>query len=398
MRKSHRGSTIGRDGGQSRGCPSIDHGVQKFEGEGVKKYRNVIEKSYGSNTGNPAKEIKRASERKPKQEVIKALRLGKSEGLELQPRKGKANMRMELPKRRAPGGRVNREEANRITEELNASTSVYKGYEPKAPPMVTREIRGAKLAAKKPSHVSTERPISAARYLKGETSPLKREMHKVAPSHPDRQERKEEAIISREPSTHEMWKERYGLKPMAMHAPSFEELTEHLRTHNYKKRARGGHEKDLSFSEWAKEEKREHAHKPKKHRSGGRAHFDPHDFERDAEVPEERMAKTNLHTPHGRKKPYVNRTPSQDERDLSACIHEKKRHTHEKELRTGGRAAGGHWIQGAIKHPGALHKTLGVPQGTKIPRKKLLKAEHSSNPLTRKRANLAMTLKGFHKK
>ena len=32
------------------------------------------------------------------------------------------------------------------------------------------------------------------------------------------------------------------------------------------------------------------------------------------------------------------------------------------------------WIQGAIKHPGALHKELGVPEGKKIPGKKLAKA------------------------
>jgi hypothetical protein len=51
------------------------------------------------------------------------------------------------------------------------------------------------------------------------------------------------------------------------------------------------------------------------------------------------------------------------------------------------------WIQGAIKHKGALHKSLGVPVGEKIPEKKLEKAEHSKNPLTRKRANLAETLK-----
>jgi hypothetical protein len=29
------------------------------------------------------------------------------------------------------------------------------------------------------------------------------------------------------------------------------------------------------------------------------------------------------------------------------------------------------WIAGAIKHPGALHKETGVPQGKKIPAKKL---------------------------
>jgi len=56
------------------------------------------------------------------------------------------------------------------------------------------------------------------------------------------------------------------------------------------------------------------------------------------------------------------------------------------------------WIQGAIKHPGALHKELGVPKGKKIPTAKLKKAEHSKNPTTAKRAHLAETLKSFHKK
>jgi hypothetical protein len=57
------------------------------------------------------------------------------------------------------------------------------------------------------------------------------------------------------------------------------------------------------------------------------------------------------------------------------------------------------WIQGAIKQPGSLHKSLGVPEGKKIPEKKLEKAEHSKNPLTKKRAILAETLKSFkHKK
>ncbi len=55
------------------------------------------------------------------------------------------------------------------------------------------------------------------------------------------------------------------------------------------------------------------------------------------------------------------------------------------------------WIAGAIKHPGALHKSLGVPQGEKIPEKKIEKAAHSDNPTLAKRARLAETLKGFHK-
>lgn len=54
------------------------------------------------------------------------------------------------------------------------------------------------------------------------------------------------------------------------------------------------------------------------------------------------------------------------------------------------------WIQGAIKHPGALHKSLGVPKGEKIPAEKLNKAAHSENPTLRKRAVLAKTLKKMH--
>jgi hypothetical protein len=64
----------------------------------------------------------------------------------------------------------------------------------------------------------------------------------------------------------------------------------------------------------------------------------------------------------------------------------------------GGMASGGKWIQGAIKHPGALHEQLGVPQGEKIPEKKLTKAAHSDNPTLARRARLAETLKGMHHK
>ncbi|HNC88727.1 MAG TPA: hypothetical protein PL000_07235 [Anaerolineales bacterium] len=56
------------------------------------------------------------------------------------------------------------------------------------------------------------------------------------------------------------------------------------------------------------------------------------------------------------------------------------------------------WIQGAIEHPGVLHKELGVKPGKKIPESKLKKAEHSKNPTLKKRAVLAETLKSFKKK
>jgi hypothetical protein len=62
--------------------------------------------------------------------------------------------------------------------------------------------------------------------------------------------------------------------------------------------------------------------------------------------------------------------------------------------------SGNNWIQGAInpEHRGALHKTLGVTEGKKIPAKKLEEAAHSQNPLTSKRANLVEILKGFGRK
>lgn len=50
------------------------------------------------------------------------------------------------------------------------------------------------------------------------------------------------------------------------------------------------------------------------------------------------------------------------------------------------------WIQSAIKHPGALHKELGVSKGKKIPAGKLAKAAKKGG-LLGKRARLAETLK-----
>lgn len=55
------------------------------------------------------------------------------------------------------------------------------------------------------------------------------------------------------------------------------------------------------------------------------------------------------------------------------------------------------FIAKAIKHPGALHKELGVKEGQKIPAKKMEKALHSDNPRMRKQANLAKTLRGLRK-
>lgn len=71
---------------------------------------------------------------------------------------------------------------------------------------------------------------------------------------------------------------------------------------------------------------------------------------------------------------------------------------HDKQQSMQGLAKGGEakkWIQGAIKHPGALHKQLGVPKGEKIPAKKLAAASQKGGKLGQ-RARLAMTLSKMH--
>lgn len=62
-----------------------------------------------------------------------------------------------------------------------------------------------------------------------------------------------------------------------------------------------------------------------------------------------------------------------------------------------GKKDGGMWIDKAIKKPGALRKSLGVKEGDKISKSRLKSAAKSSNPVTAKRANLAMTLRKLGK-
>jgi hypothetical protein len=52
------------------------------------------------------------------------------------------------------------------------------------------------------------------------------------------------------------------------------------------------------------------------------------------------------------------------------------------------------WIKDAIKKPGALKKEMGVPEGKKIPAKKLAAAAKKPGKMGQ-RARLAETLKGF---
>lgn len=62
-----------------------------------------------------------------------------------------------------------------------------------------------------------------------------------------------------------------------------------------------------------------------------------------------------------------------------------------------GMAKGGKWIAGATKNKGKLHRALGVPEGTKIPAKKLAAGAKSKSPTVRKEVTLAKTLKSFKK-
>ncbi len=55
------------------------------------------------------------------------------------------------------------------------------------------------------------------------------------------------------------------------------------------------------------------------------------------------------------------------------------------------------WIQGAIKKPGALRKSLGVKKGENIPEGKLEEASQKGGKLGA-RARLAMTLKKLNSK
>ena len=55
----------------------------------------------------------------------------------------------------------------------------------------------------------------------------------------------------------------------------------------------------------------------------------------------------------------------------------------------------GKFIQKAIKHPGQLHRDLGVPQGKPIPAAKLNAAAKKPGKVGQ-RARLAKTLKGLN--
>jgi hypothetical protein len=73
-----------------------------------------------------------------------------------------------------------------------------------------------------------------------------------------------------------------------------------------------------------------------------------------------------------------------------------KRHEVLNRTMGAGRAAHPHFIQGAIKHPGALHQDLGIPQGQPIPQATLAEAAHRPG-VVGQRARFAETLERLRK-
>lgn len=53
-----------------------------------------------------------------------------------------------------------------------------------------------------------------------------------------------------------------------------------------------------------------------------------------------------------------------------------------------------HWMQDVKPKKGALHRELHIPEGRKIPTRRLEEATHSDSGLERKRANLALRYRG----
>ena len=79
-----------------------------------------------------------------------------------------------------------------------------------------------------------------------------------------------------------------------------------------------------------------------------------------------------------------------------AAVHKEHKDHDDDDDGEHAKSGGGKWISGAIKHPGALHRALHVPEGEKIPAKKLAKASHSDNPHMKQMVGLAKTLKGIN--
>lgn len=122
-----------------------------------------------------------------------------------------------------------------------------------------------------------------------------------------------------------------------------------------------------------------HAHHP-----GHDGHH--HGHHHGAHLKGEHKARGRKHRAHGGKV---------DDEDEKERERERDDEDEEDGLRRGGKAHRKHG--GALSrvaahiHKGGLHRTLGIPEGQKIPKKKIEQAAHSSNPKERKEGILAET-------
>lgn len=82
-----------------------------------------------------------------------------------------------------------------------------------------------------------------------------------------------------------------------------------------------------------------------------------------------------------------------DEKEDKALIRKEVKSSALRHERKSGGKADGHWIEHADMKKGALHKALHVPEGKKIPEKKLEKAEHSKSSHERHMAQAAENMR-----
>ena len=154
----------------------------------------------------------------------------------------------------------------------------------------------------------------------------------------------------------------------------------------------------MSMAKWEKsklDEKHDRQQSMNGLKKGGRAHrdaggFNPEDWRNEAQYTSSERAVNRQKAGDMRGVGFSEGPEEPDVAGVAAFRGEKAR-----AKARGGKAE--KWIQGAIKHPGALRKALHAKEGEPIPAKKLAKAAHSDNPVMAKRARLAQTLKRLHK-
>jgi hypothetical protein len=154
----------------------------------------------------------------------------------------------------------------------------------------------------------------------------------------------------------------------------------------------------MSMAKWEKsklDEKHDAQQSMKGLKKGGRAHrdaggFNPEDWRNEAQYNASERAVNRQKSGDMRGVSMGEGPEEPDVEGVAAFRGEKAR-----AKARGGKAE--KWIQGAIKHPGALRKALHAKEGEPIPAKKLAKAAHSDNPTMAKRARLAQTLKRMGK-